>query len=224
MRAELDTFFATAILTSCAIELSGQAPVHPLAEFALAGFAGMMAACALALCRRGRRGSPPRPACRHVAYSDHLAAVSERDEEIKRLKAALTIIRFWDWGWKGGGNDIRVPGWSGRVASEALGLSAELPLGWPSEAEYAADKSAWAVFQPEEKAEERTESENLPDDRSRLPYGERNEMKVLILKLTAAAATFYAIVAYPHYAAIFAFLWGYAAAMGKPPGGARHAG
>jgi hypothetical protein len=153
MRAELDAFFATAILTSCAIELSGQTPVHPLAEFALAGFAGMMAACVLALCR-GRPESPPRPACNHVAYSDYVAAVSEREEEIKRLKAALTIIRFWDWDWKGGGSDIRVAGWSGRVASEALGLSAELPLGWPSEAEYAADKSAWAAFQPERMAED----------------------------------------------------------------------
>jgi hypothetical protein len=49
-------------------------------------------------------------------------------------------------------------------------------------------------------------------------------MKVLILKPTAAAATFYAIVEYPHYAATFAFLWGYVVATEKTPGGARHAG
>jgi hypothetical protein len=49
-------------------------------------------------------------------------------------------------------------------------------------------------------------------------------MKVLILKLAAAAATFYAIVEHPHYAATFAFLWGYVVATGKTAGGARHAG
>jgi hypothetical protein len=37
-------------------------------------------------------------------------------------------------------------------------------------------------------------------------------MRTLVLKIAAAAATFYAIAEHAQYAAIFAFLWGYVVA------------
>jgi hypothetical protein len=69
----------------------------------------MMTAGVLALCLHRRTESSHHPACDHVPHSAHAAARLEHDKKIKWLKAALKVIRCRDWGWKGGGSDIRIP-------------------------------------------------------------------------------------------------------------------
>ena len=58
------------------------------------------------------------------------------DLNYERLRAALSLIRLNDWGWRGGGSPERIPGEHSRLASQVLGLPVELPLGWPSQAEH----------------------------------------------------------------------------------------
>lgn len=55
--------------------------------------------------------------------------------EAERLRAALNYIRLRDWGWFGGGSDVRVHYQYGTFAAKALGVHPGLPDGWPSESE-----------------------------------------------------------------------------------------
>lgn len=75
-----------------------------------------------------------KPECK-ATLSEAAAALEAKDARIAELEAALTFIRLADWGWSGGGSDVRVPGRYSRFASQVLGLSEQLPLGWPSEEE-----------------------------------------------------------------------------------------
>lgn len=60
-----------------------------------------------------------------------IKAEAERDA----LREALELIRLTDWGWTGGGSDVRHPGRSSLIASKALGVPSKLPDGWPDESE-----------------------------------------------------------------------------------------
>jgi hypothetical protein len=97
-----------------------------------------------------RAQSPDKAPPGHETLVAHARATVEAEgaESAGKTMLALRIIAMQDWGWAGGGSDVRCRSKSAELAAHTLGLP-DLPLGWPTQSEYdaiAADVAALSAI------------------------------------------------------------------------------